>query len=629
MAVQFGAYNFDTKPLGEKFHQACSTVAAYAPDLEGSFCKENFGIFCRAFHTTKESHAEVQPLLTKAGHIIVWDGRLDNRKQLIQQLAAPLPGDDDLAIVAAAYELWGTGCFAKLIGDWAVSICDPKAGCIILAKDFIGTRPLYYVVEKEYAAWSSVLEGLLVFAGHTFDLNGEYIAGLLSLYPAAHLTPYCGIHSVPAACFVQLSKGSRFIAKYWDFDPSVRIRYRSDVEYEQQFLTFFRESVVRRLRASTPVLAELSGGIDSSAIVCTADELIRAGLAETQGLDTVSYYDDAEPDWDERPYFTLVEKKRRRTGCHIQVGAQRDGIATASSSAPLSETSLHQAPPEQQFEARLRSGSHRVLLSGTGGDEVTGGVPSQWPELADLLVQARFTKFRQQMESWALHQRKPCLHLLLETLSPFFHPAQVQIQEALTSAPWLTKSFRQRYERALTGYPRRIQFFGGLPSFQENLVALDTLRRQLGCSLVVSRLLCEKRYPFLDRDLLEFLYAVPREQLIRPGQRRSLLRRALAGLVPDEILNRKRKARVSRRPLAEISARWTELANTNSETVCASLGIVDERQLRQEILKAEHGLTIHSVTLVRLLSIERWLRGLRETANWSGVVRDCSRPRLG
>jgi len=80
------------------------------------------------------------------------------------------------------------------------------------------------------------------------------------------------------------------------------------------------------------------------------------------------------------------------------------------------------------------------------------------------------------------------------------------------------------------------------------------LRRQLACSALPTRPAYELRYPFLDRELLEFLFAIPREQLVRPGQRRSLMRRALTGVVPPEISNRKRKAYVVRGPMAAVSS---------------------------------------------------------------------------
>ena len=96
-------------------------------------------------------------------------------------------------------------------------------------------------------------------------------------------------------------------------------------------------------------------------------------------------------------------------------------------------------------------------------------------------------------------------------------------------------SFAKRCRAALGGYTKRWRWFGALPSFQENADALDGIRRQLGCRDLTAGYPYEKRYPVLDRDLLEFLFAIPREQLVRPGERRSLMRRALKGIVPEEV----------------------------------------------------------------------------------------------
>ena len=98
--------------------------------------------------------------------------------------------------------------------------------------------------------------------------------------------------------------------------------------------------------------------------------------------------------------------------------------------------------------------------------------------------------------------------------------------------PWLQSSFVKRHRAALTGYPSRTKLFGPLPSFQDNLGTLDALRRQLARTALPFEPPFEKRYPYLDRGLLEFMFAIPREQLVRPTQRRSLMRRALVGIVP-------------------------------------------------------------------------------------------------
>src|SRR5258706_8761259 len=142
------------------------------------------------------------------------------------------------------------------------------------------------------------------------------------MFRAPHLTPCVGIHSVPPSSFVLLRVERHTVNKYWDFDPEKKIRYRTDAEYEEHFRTVFAKAVQRKLRSDRPVLAELSGGRDSSSIVCMADTIIARGAAETPRLDTVSYFDDSEPNWNERPYFTKVEEKSCRIGCHIDVGCQ-------------------------------------------------------------------------------------------------------------------------------------------------------------------------------------------------------------------------------------------------------------------------------------------------------------------
>ena len=190
-------------------------------------------------------------------------------------------------------------------------------------------------------------------AGKSFALEEEYIAGWLSFFPATHLTPYVGIHSVRPSSSVLIRAGKHTVSKYWDFDPKKRICYRSDGEYEEHYRGIFAEAVRRRLRSDSPVLAELSGGMDSSSIVCIADSIAARGASETPRLDTVSYYNDSEPNWNERPYFAKVEKKRGRVGCHIDIGNHE------SFTLELARSEFHATPgagatrPSEWTDARL------------------------------------------------------------------------------------------------------------------------------------------------------------------------------------------------------------------------------------------------------------------------------------
>jgi asparagine synthase (glutamine-hydrolysing) len=615
MSVQFGRWNFDGRPVdGDNLDKTEAVINPYGPDDGGSYSKGDVSIHYRAFHTTKESRREVQPHVTTSGAVITWDGRLDNRAELIRLLRDILTvSSTDVAIVAAAYEEWGTKCFAKLIGDWALSIWEPSTRSLILAKDPVGIRHLYYSVDKDQVTWSTILDPLVLFAGKSFVLCEEYIAGWLSFFPASHLTPYVGIHSIPPSSSVLIRLGKHTVTNYWEFDPDKKIRYRTDAEYEEHFRAVFGEAVRRRLRSDSPILAELSGGMDSSSIVCMADTLIARGAAETPRLDTVSYYDDSEPNWNERPYFTKVEEKRGRCGCHIDVSKQEtskfdldtDHFAATPSSCggSLSEAGI-------QFAACMTSQKNRVVLSGIGGDEVTGGVPTPTPELEDLLARARFGNLAHQLKVWALNKRKPWFHLFIEAVRGFFPPTLVGVPKHVCPSPWLHPNFVKKNRAALRGYQRRVKLFGPLPSFQENVSILQALQRQLGCGALPSEPPYEKRYPYLDRGLLEFMYAIPREQLVRPGQRRSLMRRALIGLVPGELLDRRRKAFVARGPMADISAEWGRLVETTQNLAIGSLGIVETTKLSEALQKARRGQEIPLVILIRTLAIETWLRNV-------------------
>jgi asparagine synthase (glutamine-hydrolysing) len=621
VSVQFGRWNLDGKPIDDGHLESVgATLAQYGPDGASSYANTSIAILYYAFHTTKESRLETQPYISTSGAVITWDGRLDNRADLISALNdSSTINSTDLDIVAAGYEKWRTGCFSRLVGDWALSIWNPNNQSLILATDTVGTRHLFYSCTKDEMTWSTILDPLILLAGRTLHLNEEYVAGYLSHFPAAHLTPYVGIFSVPPACFVLLQPGRQAVSKHWDFDPTKRIRYRTDAEYEEHFRDVFARAVQCRLRSDHAVLAELSGGRDSSSIVCMADAILANGLAETPRLDTLSYYDDSEPNWNERPYFTKVEEKRGRTGWHINVALHQEPGPHSNSDFP--SQSSFAAPgldgrslPEDRM--CLMSQQNRVVLSGIGGDEVMGGAPTPIPELQDLLTQGQLGILVQQLKLWALQGRKPWLHLFFEAVRGFFPPYLVGVPKNMQPASWLQSEFVKRHRIALTGYRSRTRALGPLPSFQESIGAVESLRRQLARTPLPFDPPFERRYPFLDRGLLEFMFAIPREQLVRPSRRRSLMRRALVGFVPDEILNRKGKAFVVRRSMTAISRDWADLGGTTQNLLSDSLGIVAAERFLEILEKGRRGEEIPIVPMIRTLFLERWLRNL----NALGIV---------
>jgi asparagine synthase (glutamine-hydrolysing) len=235
-----------------------------------------------------------------------------------------------------------------------------------------------------------------------------------------------------------------------------------------------------------------------------------------------------------------------------------------------------------------------------------------------------------QLKAWALTQRKPVLHLLANTLKAFLPIALVGVPKHERPLPWLDRQFVRRNLAALEGYPSRLRLFGPRPSFAENLLALDGLRRQLACSAAPAAPQYERRFPYLDRDLLEFLYALPREQLVRPHQRRSLMRRALAGIVPHEVLNRKRKAFISRGPLAAFSADLERSLENAKSMISSAQGIVNPDAFAAALQEACSGGEVPLVSLLRTLSLASWIRHMTDSRFWvpSGeAVANPPRPR--
>ncbi len=137
---------------------------------------------------------------------------------------------------------------------------------------------------------------------------------------------------------------------------------------------------------------------------------------------------------------------------------------------------------------------------------------------------------------------------------------------------------------------------------------LNVLRRLLARRIVHPELLREVRFPYLDRDFLEFLYAIPREQIVGVGKRRFLMKRALVGIVPDELLSRRRKADV-RSKLQKDSCKWAGSMELGPDNIGSSAGIVDPNQFLEALRKAQRNEDVPDV-LRRTLTLESWLRHL-------------------
>jgi asparagine synthase (glutamine-hydrolysing) len=343
-----------------------------------------------------------------------------------------------------------------------------------------------------------------------------------------------------------------------------------------------------------------------------ADSILAEGGAETTRIDTLSFYDDSEPHWNERPYLAKVEEKRGRAGFHINIANQDLFVfdrATSYFHATPTHTISYSSKCEDETRRILHSQHSRVLLSGIGGDEVMGGASTPIPELQDLMTSLRVRELTHRLKVWALDKRVPWMHLLMEAIKDFVSPTLARRRQPIY---WLEENFVRRNKRAFSGYDRRLTVFGPPPSFQTNLLTLDSLRRQVSFQGTGSNPAYETRYPYLDRSLLEFVYSIPRSQVVGPGRRRLLMRRALKGLVPDEILERRKKAFVVRGPTLALSSEWDRLSTLVKHMSSASLGLVNHDIFLATLRKARNNDEVPLPYIIRTIFLEAWLGNLQQ-----------------
>lgn len=608
-----GIFKFDprdsiTRP---ELMRLAKGIDRIGPDGGAEYLRQNLGMAYRAFHTTTESHSEIQPVV-RDGFILTWDGRLDNREEIRARIRRQFDGTPtDAELVLGAYQELGTSSLRELIGDWALALWDPAERRLVLARDYIGVRRLFFRVDENGIAWCTAVEPLVQTASRKLHLDLDFLAGCLYPRPPVETTPYREIRSVVPAGFVTVRYGGQLTSEqYWWLNPQAQIRYSNDCEYEEHFVNEFRTAVSRRLRSDRTMLAELSGGVDSSSVVCMADA-IRRGEPGT-AIETLSYYDSDAPGGDERPYFTRVEQQRGHTGHHISV-SEFNQVTAPQALSPLPNEYFTGSPGysakslswDTLIDAIQRQSGARVILSGIGGDEFLGGVQYEAPELADHLLKGALLPFLKSTLQWGLARKKTVFALIAESFNLIrasYSPLRLLAPPG-SPFPWA----RLKPPTCHVAFPD----FARWRQLSPALLCMESTRYSLaqqltgadpplvGCS--------ELRYPFLDRSLYVFLASIPRTQILRANGRRHLQRRALRDIVPDEVLSRKTKSFGFRSALAVLSSQPEVTANLFGADWLSDNVVVDAATLRESLAHLEHDGATAGRALITALEIEQWL----------------------
>lgn len=557
-------------------------------------------------------------LICRRGEMLAGDLRIDNREEILSLLKQELRDAEnevaDVEIIAAAYRQLGLDFFSQLIGEHALALYDSHNRTLVLARDHIGARPLYWHTNANRIVWSTKIGPILDMIDSR-EVEDEYVAGHLTLCPEAGLTPFKNVHLVkPAHVMVVESDGRIRERRFWGLEPSREIRYQRDEQYEEHCRNLLFEAVGSPLkRADGPVFAELSGGLDSSSIVCVADQILKQRGAKATALQTISHVFDDSPKSDERTFILCVERQIGRRGHHLSDERYRflAPFPDESSITILNSIILAHAYHHAASQLMQASGA-RILLTGHGGDEIMCSAPNPSSELSDLLVQFRLGELRNRIAIWADVLKTPYIELLWRNGIMPALPGPLQMafkrEASKTIPPWFRKDFVRRMHLVERMKGPKDIFGFRLPSGRLQSIPYQGLVNNISGCFRQEMAPIEVNCPYLHRPLVEFMQAIPFEQKVRPGETRSLLRRALRGVLPKEIAERRDKGNPKQAIYRGIIRELSSLRAMFDDALVYRRGYI----IREEFLKAleniRHGCESNTAAVIVTISLEFWLR---------------------
>jgi asparagine synthase (glutamine-hydrolysing) len=525
----------------------------------------------------------------------------------LAELAAPgFAAGDDESLALALYEDRGVNALREIVGDWSLALWDARRRSVLLASDYVGVRPLYYHIGAGCLRWSSSLAHLSRWVGCEHSLDKEYMAALLTYGNAGERTPYKGIYLVPPHTALEFRGNKVSRHTLWNLPSATHSTY-SDAECEERFRVLFREAVAMRLDRTGPACAELSGGLDSSSIVCMAADLIRRGDVASNQLVTFSY---TCPDSPDEPFFRAVERHCGTTAIHLDTG---DFPPIRANSRAGAEPLWWQPRFEELARRTARAGS-RILLTGQGGDLVTANWLDDSAQAGDYLEQGRLSESLREAFAWSRALRVPVYGILwnsLRSLVPWgggdgaYAPSGLLGSASDTGS--LTPEFRRRAQRFQTASARRLDLAGACLSRRKRLASLHQLlqSRVLKCPHPLQHL--SYTHPFLHRPLVEFMMTLPSAVTCRPGNPRRLLRRALQGLLPEAVLHRRSKATYDRVFIEAMRPLAVSMLEDPGGMRLARRGCVEPSALDPRLRNLVHGLDCNEPQMRYVLLLESWL----------------------
>ncbi|MFA4991731.1 MAG: asparagine synthase (glutamine-hydrolyzing) [Candidatus Omnitrophota bacterium] len=537
----------------------CGTLVHRGPDDEGIYMNGpgggasgvRAGLGHRRLSVIDISPAGHQPMSNEDENVwIVMNGEIYNFMEIRDQLIRKghvFKSHSDTEVVIHLYEEKGADCVNYLRGAFAFALWDDKKERLIICRDRVGKKPLYYAYRNKSFIFGSEIKAILADPAVTAEVNRPAVTDYLTYgYTPTPETMFKGIMKFPPAHFMIYEKGDIRFEKYWDLDFSRKIKI-SEGEYCRRTMELLEESTKIRLISDVPLGAFLSGGIDSSAVVYMMSRL------SSRPVKTFSIGFE-EKSHSELKYAGIVA--RRFNTEHHEYIVKPDAIELLPKLVwHYNEPYADSSNLPSYYVAKMTRQEVTVALNGDGGDEDFGGY--------ERFMAARYAEYFSRLPGFLREAVKGVVSAFPDSIEPNNFPRKLKRFILMTDRPYRVRHYNwmsifRDFEKDLIftdGFREEIRgrdsfcYLNG--AFERcrsrdivDLVMSADIRTNLLDDLLVKMDVAtmanslEGRSPFLDHKMMEFAASIPADVKIKGARLKYILKKALSGALPKEILSR-------------------------------------------------------------------------------------------
>ncbi len=615
-------------PASSDLHAMARVLFHRGPDDEGYYCDGGIAFGFRRLSIVDLSGGH-QPMSNEDGTVwIIYNGEIYNHAELrpeLERRGHRYRTRSDTETILHAYEEYGDDCVCHFRGMFAFAIWDSRRRRLFCARDRLGIKPFYYSFRNELFVFGSEMKALFEGPGLSPEMNRAALPEFLALgYLSSDETMFAGVRKLLPGyrLSLELVPGAEpKVEQYWDLGIGTDDSLGEENECVTRFRDLFSESVRLRLMSDVPLGVFLSGGLDSSSIAATMAELVKGPIQTF----SVGYAEDA---YSELPWARRVAE---------YIGAEYNQVVLTPDDFfnSLPQLIWHEDEPlvwpssvALHFVSRLAREKVKVVLTGEGADELLGGylkyrvtrwnlqygpwyrraVPAPIRGALQSLLQSSALPFgwRRKLRHSFVYYDDRFEHLYFDNFYSVF--PQGQQAELLTSAVADELRDTSAYANSMKFYPRN----GKLGDELSRLLYLDIktylvelLMKQDQMSMAAS---IESRVPFLDHRLVEFVARIPSRHKLRFQSGKYLLRRAMAGKLPLEILNRTKLGFPTPLTTWLRGRLFDPVANVLTDGRLESRGVIRGAYVRELIQSHRTGRIDATDQLWRLLNFELWNR---------------------